>query len=137
MPNDAVLVVEDDDEICELYASMFEAVGLSVCCVTSQAEAVAHRSRPSCVVLDWELPDGCGRDVARALHRRWGASLPIILVTGAPLRGEDVAGADVTRCLSKPFEADEVIEAVRGAVSGPRVRHQKISRPSSPLLRAV
>lgn len=135
MPNNAVLVVDDDGEICKLYASMFEAAGLSVHCVTSQAEAVADERRPACVVLDWELPDGCGRDVARALHHRWGASLPIILVTGAPLRVEDVAAADATRLLSKPFEADEVIDAVRGAVNRPRARRRRASFPPSSLLR--
>ncbi|MGH2457954.1 MAG: response regulator [Chloroflexota bacterium] len=136
MTNNVVLVVDDDSDLRQLYATMFEAVGMSVRCVASQAEAVVFGRRPGCVVLDWELPDGCGRDVARALHRRWGVSLPIILVTGAPLRAEDVADTDVTRFVAKPFEMDEVIEAVRHAVNHRRVRRRTVSFPSSSLSRA-
>lgn len=136
MPNKAVLVVDDDGDICDLYALMFETAGLSVRCVATGAEAVADERRPACVVLDWELPDGCGRDVAQALRDRWGSSLPIILITGAPLRMEDVAAADAKRCIGKPFEPDEVIQAVRDAVGRARPRRRRVSPPPSTLMRA-
>jgi len=131
----AVLVVDDDGDICDLYAAIFQAAGLSVRCVTTRAGAIAAGRRPACVVLDWELPDGCGREVAQALHRRWGPALPIILVTGAALQTADVAAADATRLLGKPFEPDEVVRAVRDAVDRSRPR-RRVSRSSSPLLRA-
>ena len=121
-----VLVVDDDGEICDLYSSILQSVGLPVRCVTTRAEAVAANDRPACVILDWELPDGSGLDVALALHRRWGRDLPIILVTGASLRSEDVTAAGVTDWLSKPFEMDEVVRTVRAVVDHARANQRPI-----------
>jgi DNA-binding response OmpR family regulator len=134
--NRAVLVVDDDGEIRSMYVSIFEAAGLSVRCVSTRAEAIAARRRPACVVLDWELPDGSGREVAQALHRRWGAALPIILVTGASLQAEDLAAADPTRFLAKPFEPDEVLQAVRDAINRSRPRRRRLSSPPPSLTQA-
>lgn len=136
MPNRAVLVVDDDGEICHMYVSIFEAAGLSVRCATTRAEAVASSGRPACVVLDWELPDGSGWEVAQALHRRWGQSLPIILVTGASLRSEDLAAASAMRWLSKPFDPAEVLQAVQDAVDHHQPRRRRISLPSASLMPA-
>lgn len=123
MADNAILVVDDDDEICRLYTVIFEAAGLPTRCVTTRAAAVAtDYPRPACVVLDWELPDGSGLEVARALRRRWGATLPIILVTGASLPTEQVRAVDVLGFLPKPFETNEIIHLVRQAMSAARPR---------------
>lgn len=134
MSNNAVLVVDDDGELGYLYTTMFEAVGLTVRCVTTCAEAMADCQRPGCVVLDWELPDGSGREVAEALHQRWGTTLPIIVVTGASPPKEDVAAAGAVLWVGKPFEPDSLIRAVRSLLARPRSR-RRVS-PSPPLLQA-
>lgn len=135
MADNVVLVVDDDVDLCAMYRSIFETAGLSVSCVSTRTDAIAAEGRPACVILDWELPDGCGRDVARALRRRWGSTLPIILVTGAALRTEDVATANARSYLTKPFELDEVLQAVRDAVRRAGPRRRRVSSPE-PLLKA-
>lgn len=125
MDDDAVLVVEDDGDIRSIYVSAFGAAGLDVHEVATQAEAVASEGRPSCVVLDWNLPDGSGLDVAQALHQRWGAALPIVLVTGAALGPQDVAATGAVSWLTKPFDVEEVIQTVRRAMRRRRRRTTK------------
>jgi CheY-like chemotaxis protein len=133
-PNRAVLVVDDDGEICHMYTSLFEAAGLPVRCATTRAEALASNGQPACVVLDWELPDARGWEVAQDLHRRWGPALPIILVTGASLRAEDLAAAAATRWLSKPFDPVEILQAVQDAVDHVQERQRPVSQQSASLM---
>ena len=126
----AVLVVEDDGEIRDLYRFAFEAAGLKVWEVGTRAEAVAARQRPACVILDWNLPDGNGLDVAQALHRRWGATLPIILVTGSDLGPQEIAATGAVCRFSKPFDLDEVVGTIEGTVG--RRRRRATPAPSAP-----
>ncbi|HLH74039.1 MAG TPA: response regulator [Chloroflexota bacterium] len=131
MAGKVVLVVEDDGEVRELYRLAFEAAGLKVWEVGSRLEAIAVRHRPSCVILDWNLPDGNGLDIAQALRRRWGATLPIILVTGADVKSQDVSATGAIRFFSKPFNLDEIIGTVEGTINHRRRRVS--SAPPAPL----
>ncbi|HUX85738.1 MAG TPA: response regulator [Chloroflexota bacterium] len=124
----AVLVVEDDGEIRDLYRFAFEAAGLKVREVGTRAEAVAARQRPACVILDWNLPDGSGLDVAQALHQRWGAALPIILVTSSDVGPREFAASGAVCLFSKPFDLNEVVGTIEGTVA----RRQRRPTPTLP-----
>lgn len=64
--------------------------------------------RPTLLVLDDELPDGRGGDLARLLRRTPGtADLPLLVCTAAqPMRQAEIGGwAPV---VAKPFDLDDV-----------------------------
>jgi CheY-like chemotaxis protein len=113
-----VLVVEDDEDIYELFSEFLAACGYDVEGASDGVDAVARarRLRPALIVLDMVLPGLSGLEVARALRtfpetRR----IPILGLTGLVRRDAlDQAlraGCDVL--LQKPCPLDRLEEEVR------------------------
>jgi two-component system CheB/CheR fusion protein len=65
-----VLAVDDDLEVREVLLDMFTALGHQAVCVASGGEAIAAFStlRPHVIILDIELPDIPGTEVARQIR---------------------------------------------------------------------
>src|SRR4029450_11645152 len=74
-------------------------------------EALGHFShRPDCLILDLELPDGCGSEVARAA-RAADADCRIAFLTRSPTR-KDVAFTPDAFCI-KPIHPHELLSWVQ------------------------
>jgi DNA-binding NarL/FixJ family response regulator len=120
-----VLVVDDHPIWREAVARDLEAAGLDVCGTASdvaQAVRVATATRPDVVVLDLQLPDGSGVDVARRLTGL--EPMPRILVLSASGERQDVLDAmtaGATGYLVKSAGAAELVEAVRSVAAGEAV----------------
>ena len=73
---------------------------------------------PSLVVLDMSLPGLDGFGVARALRKRFGGGLPILVVTadGHPRQKAERVGAYAF--LHKPFDVGTLVHHVRAGLSG-------------------
>jgi DNA-binding NtrC family response regulator len=116
--------VDDDVSIRESVRGLFRQEGFEVD-LFEAAEGFLGRPRPeppACLIVDLMLPGMSGLDLLRELART-GMDLPTILLTGhgdIPTSVQAVkAGAfDV---LTKPYDVDELLAAVRRALS-PRVR---------------
>lgn len=84
--NEFVIVVADDDEaICQSFATLFEAKGYTVhtCRDGMRALELCREVRPSVVLLDLEMPILDGYEVARRLRADPElAHLRIVAVTG-------------------------------------------------------
>jgi two-component system OmpR family response regulator len=140
-----VLLVEDNVDLRELYASAMREAGLLVDEVSTVTEAieVAGELRPDIVVLDRRLPDGDGWDVARALKASQSMNhVPIIAFTSHNQRA-DVESALVAGCDSffeKGSTPDALVRHVRGMLGLPLEngdtlsdRTRDRSRPASSL----
>lgn len=109
-----VLIVEDDPQIAAAIRGALEDEGYDAEIASTVAEA--HRlfeaRRPALILLDWNLPDGSGEDVVRAVRPR-DASVPIVVMSAA--RDAIVAsyGVDARERLAKPFELDRLVTLVR------------------------
>ena len=121
-----VLFVEDDPDIRVLYGNALREAGLFVDEVVSVHEAVevASRLRPDIVVLDRNLPDGDGWDVARDIKANASTKhIPIVGFTAHRTRGDMenalVAGCDML--LAKPCTPDSLVRHVRGMLAIPDV----------------
>jgi DNA-binding response OmpR family regulator len=111
----AILVVEDDVDICNLVRSHLEAEGHRVCQMfdgLSALEAV-RRDPPDLIILDWMLPGLDGLAVCRRIREEH--LMPIIMLTA---RGEEIdrvlgleVGAD--DYVVKPFSIRELMARVR------------------------
>jgi CheY-like chemotaxis protein len=129
----SVLLVEDDEALAEVIATLLTDEGLQVVRATSAAEAIARGEEmcpeeemcPDVIVLDVRLPDGNGSDVVVAFTRRWPlARIPVVVYSGMDLdaaRGDDLRlGATVI--LSKerttPEELRSEVLALVSAVTG-------------------
>ena len=83
--------------------------------------AADHASRPACVILDLRLPDMHGLEVQRRL-RRSDPELGVVIVTGYgdDLTRREAVEAGAVAFLSKPFDDQMLLDAIRDAMAGPR-----------------
>lgn len=109
-----VVIVEDDPVIATAIRGALEDEGYEAVVVASVAAANQEfeRGMPSLILLDWNLPDGSGEDVVRAVRPR-NASVPIVVMSAA--RDAIVASyaIEARDRLSKPFDLDRLVGVVR------------------------
>ena len=108
-----VLVIEDDGAVRGFVVRILSERGYSVQAVGTVAEATKALggARPDLVLVDVELPDGCGLDLIGRLPERDVAKVPAIvmstLVTEQDLtRGFAAGAADY---IEKPFSASALL----------------------------
>jgi CheY-like chemotaxis protein len=129
----SVLLVEDDEALAEVVATLLADEGLGVVRATSAAEAIqrGRELRPGVIVLDMRLPDGNGRDVVAAFRQRGSLSqtpLVVYSVVDVDVERRDELHLGRTVFLTKERTTpeqlrDEVIALVE-AVTG----HQRTAR---------
>ena len=104
-----VLVVDDHELNLKLLLRVLELEGLEVTGVGTLAEAEEEiaRAQPAVVVLDLQLPDGNGLDLARRLKAdRETAGPAIVACTAGAMRGdrERALEAGCDAYVSKPID---------------------------------
>jgi len=112
-----ILVVDDDQDSCELLREIFSVQGWSVdtALSPSQAMRVAGKEKIDLVVSDMNLEaDQSGLDLLRDLRNR----CPVILVTGFGTLDSAVEAAreGAWDFISKPFKVEEVVAIARRAL---------------------
>lgn len=113
-----VLVVEDDTQINELVGAYVQIAGFGYRAALDGASALAAvRERlPSLIILDLMLPDTDGFEIARQLKRdEKTASIPIVMLTALDRDEQRKQGMDAgaVRYITKPFDPDQLIDAIR------------------------
>ena len=117
-----VYIVDDDAPMRRALERLAVVAGFEARGFTSGTEFLAadHGRRPACVVLDLRLPDMHGLEVQRRLARS-EPGLRVVIVTGYGddlTRREAVEGGAVA-FLSKPFDDQMLVEAIREAMGEP------------------
>ena len=118
-PELPVLIVEDDSGVRELLATLLGDNGLSVAICPNGSDALAwlEQQRPALILLDLALPMISGEEVAHSARRRFGAALPILVVTGDAHPRERTEQADTFVYMTKPFDNDELLRVVRALIN--------------------
>ncbi len=118
MAQPRILLVEDERSIAEPFARMLEREGFTAIVAGTAAGAIElfDREPPDLVLLDLNLPDGDGRDVARELRSR--SRVPIIMLTARGTETDRVVGLEIGAddYVVKPFSAAEVIARIRAVL---------------------
>ena len=114
----AILLVDDDRDLCALLQRALEAAGYSVrCCLTGHEGVRALAATPcQLVVLDVMLPDMDGFAVVQQIRSR--STVPILMLTAredsaSKVRGLQLGADDY---LSKPFEMEELLARVAALI---------------------
>jgi CheY-like chemotaxis protein len=126
-----ILCIEDNPDNMLLVKRVLQARGYAILEARNAKDglALAENQDVDLVLLDINLPDVSGYEVARKLRTSWKTelmSVPIIAITANALRGDAekalAAGCDVY--MSKPFNIHELWERVDGylAVPAPRIK---------------
>jgi DNA-binding response OmpR family regulator len=117
-----ILVIEDQEDLAELYESSLERAGYEVTNAYTGEEGVAEfeANGADAVLLDMTLPEMHGTKVLEEI-RNLSASVPVVVVTGETLaESRDVCNRlGVQDYLSKPPEHDALLKAFERALSSP------------------
>jgi FixJ family two-component response regulator len=120
-PGFTIAVVDDDESLLQSLENLLESAGHGVSLFTS-AKALLESgacARVGCLISDINMPVMDGVELARAIHVT-RPELPVILVTGHPemLNRSPPADRSRYRLLTKPFNPQELLAAVRAAATG-------------------
>jgi len=108
-----VLVIDDDKTILDLIAAVLRDEGCSVEAALSGQEALEQSppEPPQMVVLDMFIPGISGLELAGELRAKYGADLPIIVVSASDV-GEEARALGAVAYLPKPFDLEDLLRAV-------------------------
>lgn len=119
MSQSHILIVEDDPATQALVAAYLKDAGFTVS-MASSAEAMRTamaRSRVDLVMLDLNLPDGDGIQLAQQIRR--DSRIPIVIVTARTETRDRITGLELGAddYVTKPFHPRELVARVRNVLA--------------------
>ena len=117
-----ILVVDDDPDLVKLLRTYMKMEGFAVRTAEKRDDIIAafrQPPKPDLVLLDVELPDANGFDVlAKMRQHPLLKTVPVIMLTGSATREAVIRGlqAGADGYVTKPFEPDHVVSAVRAVL---------------------
>jgi DNA-binding NtrC family response regulator len=133
MPEEAILVVEDDAQQRAALAEFLSARGLRALTARNciEAEHICRTQRPDAVILDYELPDGNALDLMPRV-KAIDPTMPVIILTGQgsiQLAVEAIKlGAD--QFLTKPTDLSTLYVLLKRSLENHRTRQVQIADKS-------
>lgn len=114
-----ILFVEDEEAIQKLYRRVLEGQGLSLTITGTAWEAlkIIDEQPFDLLISDLHLPDGDGMEIVAAFRRKAPPS-PVLIITGSHKKDseEQAENLGVNQLLYKPFDIEQFLRAVRGAL---------------------
>ena len=125
-----VLVVDDDEIVCESATALLNELGMRGFWVLSGAEAVrctsdAHRSGDDffAVILDWKMPEMDGLETLKAIRSNLGEDVPVIIISAydySDIEAEFLsAGADAF--ITKPLFKSKMLHVLQTFLNSGRL----------------
>ncbi len=112
LPDWVMLVVDDDQQLCESTVDSLRSIGIRAESVLDGEDAVKmaakhHREHNDyhVILLDWKLPDMDGIQTARELRRELGDDVPILLMSAYDWSEieDEARAAGISGFLMKPL----------------------------------
>jgi DNA-binding response OmpR family regulator len=135
MPNNTILVVDDERKIVDLVRLYLEREGYRVLAAYDgkSALALARQEKPALIVLDWMLPGLSGVDLCRTLRQE--SAVPIVMLTARAEETDKLIGLELGAddYVTKPFSPRELVARVRAVLrrsegaAGPGAEPEQIS----------
>ena len=115
-----ILFVEDDANLCLLYASEFAEAGYDVVTARSGAEAleVVDHDRPDLVVLDLRMEPMDGLELLDQLLKH-AKSIPVVINSAYPTFKADFSTWGADAYIVKSSDLGELKETVRSLLAAP------------------
>ena len=124
-----ILVVEDDEEIQELYGYYLEELGFNVDLAKDGEDAIEKSKRTSydLAIIDFRLPGVNGNVVAAEISEKNPAT-HLLFITGSYDLVQHLSSQDSKYyVLLKPVKVDEIIKTIKTALVDPEAKfHQPI-----------
>jgi DNA-binding NtrC family response regulator len=112
-----VLIVEDDDSICDIIATILADAGYESVCAQSAARALrqVEERRPSLILLDLSVASGDLDALLAANRRDPDEAAPVVVMSGHPRIRERAAEIGADAFLEKPFDVVVLLDTVETA----------------------
>lgn len=118
MPSEKILIVDDDQNICELLRLYLAKEGYQPIIATDGEAAVAafESQKPSLVLLDVMMPKMDGWEVCRRI--RAAGDTPVIMLTAKGETFDKVLGLELGAddYVVKPFDTKEVVARIKAVL---------------------
>lgn len=118
MDNKKILIVDDDENICELLRLYLEKDGFEPIVANDGEKAVefVHKFSPALILLDIMLPKLDGWQVCREIRKF--SSLPIIMLTAKGETFDRILGLELGAddYVPKPFDAKELMARIKAVL---------------------
>ncbi len=116
-----ILIVDDEESYRRYLSARLARDGHAVETSASEADGIGigEAFGPDLLIVDWKLENGeSGIRVAAALHQR-NQELRTILITGFSAESvmREIDDPPVFRRIEKPFDIDELVDAVGEALT--------------------
>jgi len=115
-----IMVVDDDPNIVDYLVTVFRDRGYDTCSASGGVEAteVLLRENPDLITLDLEMPEEWGpRFYQRYARMPEYRNIPVVVISGLPGIHRAIPKAVAT--VRKPFDPEEVLRIVEGAIGAP------------------
>ena len=126
-----ILVVDDDKRIVIALTVRLKAKGYDVVAAydAAMAMSIAMQHRPDLALLDISMPGGNGFMVAKRLQNEVStAGVPLIFLTASKQPGlrETAWDLGAVGFFEKPYEAEDFLAAIDGALGEPVAQGQRM-----------
>lgn len=134
MPSEKILIVDDEEHICELIKFNLQNNGYKTLVANNGVDAlkIAKDQIPDLILLDLMLPYMDGYDVCKEIRRDITTlSIPIIMITAKGEEFDKVLGLELGAddYLTKPFSIRELLARVKAVLRRTSAKSQ--DRPFS------
>ena len=121
-----ILIADDDDRVLKALMIRLGSLGFHIITATDgfNALAMATKHTPDLLVLDVNMPAGDGFSVQeRIKHISSLPEIPVIYLTGDKSARLDEMAKQLGAfaLLHKPFNIEDLIDAISGALSPPKI----------------
>lgn len=131
MPNETILLVDDEQNIIDLAKMYLDQDGFRVISARDGETALdrIRRDRPALVVLDLMLPKIDGWQVCRQV--RAGSDLPILMLTARDDDVDKIVGLELGAddYMTKPFNPRELVARVKAILRRSEPRRPEAASP--------
>ena len=113
-----ILVVDDDESICDVIDAVLTDEGYEVVCARNGAHALRllQERAPALVLFDLVMPDQSGEDFIAACRQVPNGAAPMIVVSGMPHLDQIAATIGAVRFLTKPFDLTDLLDTVQATI---------------------
>ena len=128
-----ILIVDDEEDICQILSYSLQAAGYQTSVAHSAEEALAliEQSAPDLLLLDIMMDGLSGTDLAKLLQERGLLTFPIIFLTALTSESDVLKGFQLGAddYITKPFHLTEVLARVKAILRRTNKEHLHNATP--------
>jgi len=137
LPDWHMLVVDDDEQLCQTAVSSLQEIGVRADWALSGERAICmveeqHRVHEEyhVILLDWQMPGMDGIATAREIRRRMGDEIPILLISAYDWSDieEEARAAGVNGFIAKPLFKSTLFHGLKQYCMGIEEKQQSPER---------